>query len=74
MKLIAAASDGYVNVTPEKCERIRTMIDIFALKARLEQTVKLAAWEGHHVAKESIECPWCDELWDLERQINGEKP
>ena len=27
VKLIAAASDGMVNVTPEKCERIRTLLD-----------------------------------------------
>ena len=26
VKLIAAASDGYVRVTPEKCERIRNLL------------------------------------------------
>ena len=25
-KIIAAASDGYVNITPEKCERIRKLL------------------------------------------------
>src|SRR5258707_124832 len=41
VKLIAAASDGYVNVTPEKCERIRRLLsDATAGKAELRGIVQ----------------------------------
>jgi chromosomal replication initiation ATPase DnaA len=52
VKLIAAASDGYVRVTPEKCERIHQLIAAALQEARWEAALEEV--ERNHVEWERL--------------------
>lgn len=66
VKLIAAASDSFVNVTPEKCERIRKLLASAAPPASAAPAPVVRDWTNHSWPQEG------ESLMDYAKRIHDE--